>query len=200
MSFTTHITKGVRRVVLISLTIAGVYTSPACRAGLGDRLCADELPALPERLTGVCRDDPEHIKVCLVEERFEVEVSGRPAYPYEEDEASCDGADNDCDGAIDEGLEEGPLTDAQSGRCQGLRLSCQEGQWYDPSASTREAETCNGIDDDCDAQIDEELDAVAPLATLQDGETPRPGLYRRQCVRLLVRCRRAQRRRPWRRG
>ena len=52
---------------------------PACRAGLGDRLCADELPALPERLTGVCRDDPEHIKVCLVEERFEVAESSAQA-------------------------------------------------------------------------------------------------------------------------
>ena len=83
----------------------------------------------------------------------------------------CNGADDDCDGSIDEGFEQvgmpcdGPDEDA-----------CEEGQWVcldgdiscdDLSATT--LETCNGLDDDCDSNTDE---AFAESGLPCDGEDP----------------------------
>jgi len=71
---------------------------------------------------------------------------------------NCDGQDNDCDGAVDEGFVErvtrcGPDECAASGveRClDGVRIdSCIEGQ-------VRPYENpCDGLDNDCDGDIDE---------------------------------------------
>ncbi|MGM0577487.1 MAG: MopE-related protein [Myxococcota bacterium] len=80
-------------------------------------------------------------------------------------EEVCDGADNDCDEEVDEGIEwTSPAGEVLSvgdgcgtGACEGGTVVCQSGV---PTCSTLgEAtdglEQCNGVDDDCDGDTDE---------------------------------------------
>ena len=65
---------------------------------------------------------------------------------------SCNNADDDCDGSIDEGI-----TMACSTACgSGVRM-CRAGAFGTCSARAPSTETCNGINDDCDAATDEGL-------------------------------------------
>jgi hypothetical protein len=71
----------------------------------------------------------------------------------------CDGIDNDCDGLKDEGADGKPLTQTCGsgvGVCTGTQ-TCAAGKWGACSAPAPSAETCNGLDDNCDGQIDEGL-------------------------------------------
>lgn len=79
----------------------------------------------------------------------------------------CDGADNNCNGLVDDGCAcvdgstqpcyTGPNGTQGVGLCNGGQLVCTNGQW--PSTCqgeiTPKPETCNGSNDDCDAQTDE---------------------------------------------
>ncbi len=81
---------------------------------------------------------------------------------------SCDGLDNNCDGAVDNGLV-GALCPAQQGVCAGAKQRCDpdalqmvcDGQAYRAQASAGGAtyETheslCDGADNDCDGRTDD---------------------------------------------
>jgi len=82
----------------------------------------------------------------------------------------CDGVDNDCDGDIDEDLNEIWYADADAdgyGNPDNSTDSCDPGEGWvadasdcddsNPSVSPDATEVCNGTDDDCDGDIDEEL-------------------------------------------
>jgi hypothetical protein len=66
----------------------------------------------------------------------------------------CNGLDDNCDGAIDEGFE--PVS-CGVGACQVTVPSCVDGdpQACVPLAPPDAVEDCDGVDDDCDGQLDE---------------------------------------------
>ncbi len=69
----------------------------------------------------------------------------------------CNGADDDCDGLIDEEL--GTLTCGQ-GACQRTVLACTSGTPGVCVPGMANAEVCNGVNDDCDSSIDEGLGTI----------------------------------------
>lgn len=62
----------------------------------------------------------------------------------------CDGADNDANGQVDDGL----VISCQS-TCGSGQMSCVNGAWTACSAPIPAPETCNGVDDNCNGVADE---------------------------------------------
>ncbi|MBM4355481.1 MAG: hypothetical protein FJ109_17115, partial [Deltaproteobacteria bacterium] len=86
-------------------------------------------------------------------------------------EEECNGLDDDCDGDVDEDLG---TTECGLGECQHTADNCIDGTLVscDPLKGAK-PETCNGQDDDCDGQTDEEFvdsdkDGIADCMTDDD--------------------------------
>ncbi len=74
----------------------------------------------------------------------------------------CDGADNDCDGLVDEELEkdcyDGPANTKGRGICTAGKRVCVGGKWGECKGEVQPGtEDCNGKDDDCDGKVDNGL-------------------------------------------
>lgn len=90
----------------------------------------------------------------------------------------CDSKDNDCDGLVDNGLEQdcydGPKGTQSVGICKAGKRACVAGQWGECKGEVRPAkEDCNGKDDDCDGMVDQGLGGpcyLGPTGTEGVGE------------------------------
>ncbi len=131
--------------------------APACALGEANT------DGCPQR--GVCAGSAAP---CLEDGTF-----GACALPatHEADEATCDGLDNDCDGATDEGFPDlgRPCDGDDDDLCALGQWRCAEdGAGVVCADDEPQVEVCDGVDDDCDDVVDE--DAIdAPPANRQMG-------------------------------
>ena len=85
----------------------------------------------------------------------------------------CDGIDNDCDGEVDEDLNETWYADADGdgyGNAENTLESCDPGEGWvvdatdcddsNSSVNPGAEEVCNETDDDCDSEVDEDLGSI----------------------------------------
>ena len=84
-------------------------------------------------------------------------------------EETCDGEDNDCDGAVDEDLSRACTT-----ACGPGREVCVDGIWTSCDADDPATEVCDGEDNDCDGIVDEGCDCL-------DGDRRRCGSDTGEC-------------------
>src|SRR5690606_28690563 len=90
----------------------------------------------------------------------------------------CNGLDDDCDGAADDGLDVGAPCGSDEGECiPGFRV-CRDGEIVCDGEVGPMAESCNALDDDCDGDVDEELPAGAACGDTEG--VCMPGML--QCV------------------
>ena len=72
---------------------------------------------------------------------------------------SCNGLDDDCDGGIDEGAPAGGAACVYVGvlgACAEGTTTCENGPMECVQTHFPAPETCNGVDDDCDGEVDED--------------------------------------------
>jgi RHS repeat-associated protein len=87
-----------------------------------------------------------------------VACSAAPLAPTDE---VCNGVDDNCNGAVDDGLADlGACQTAQAGVCRAGRLACIAGARLCGPLVQPSAEVCNGLDDDCDGTVDDETGTV----------------------------------------
>lgn len=102
----------------------------------------------------------------------------------------CNALDDDCDGAVDEGLPIiGPFDEDNTcdlcGLCTYAEQWCAGGQWICVPEIQPRDEQCNGLDDDCDCVADDGLD----VATFSYPEEEYPNTVGRgQCAAGVTRC------------
>ena len=108
----------------------------------------------------------------------------------------CNGLDDDCDGSVDEGPEGGSLaracyggTDATRGRgeCRDGEQTCVDGRFGAcDGAVLPEGESCNGLDDDCNGETDDDGRGGPLRAACYTGDPAALGLG--DCVPGFARC------------
>src|SRR5205807_347053 len=88
----------------------------------------------------------------------------------------CDGSDNDCNGMIDDGALPfvGEVCGSGTPPCMPGTKQCVGGALVCAGGVLPKQEACNGIDDDCNGQIDDGIPIGGPCAPPYD-ENAYPG-------------------------
>ncbi len=83
---------------------------------------------------------------------------------------ACDGLDNDCNGNVDDAMfpTEGDVCGTDQGACTTGTIDCQNGILDCVGDIGPTQEQCNGIDDDCDGNIDNGIVIGAPCMPMYD--------------------------------
>ncbi len=106
----------------------------------GDGYCEDTSCEIPQILPGDCAPDNSSV------------------HPHAKE--LCNGTDEDCDAIADDGLTWDDDNDqhTSTNSCEGDLLDCRD---HNPNVYAGASEVCNGIDDNCDGEIDDgfEIDA-----------------------------------------
>ncbi len=172
-----------------------------CQPGGASGCSADEADPTPERCNGLdddcdgTADEGEIVEACY-EGRVGTEGIGRcragtracggvgcegSIVPRDE---VCDGIDDDCDRAVDEGIGRAgePCTVGRGACRRDGRLQCEPGNEdlvCGVVAGAPSDEVCNGVDDDCDGRLDEEIPGDGAVCNEGVGRCRRAG--RRFC-------------------
>ena len=95
----------------------------------------------------------------------------------------CNALDDDCDGAVDEGLGVGAPCGSDVGECSPGVQVCRTGAISCEGQITPTDEVCNALDDDCDGEVDEGLPTGMPCGS--DIGACMPGLEQCSGGRLI---------------
>ena len=91
---------------------------------------------------------------------MEVAACSGGSRPTGDADNTCNGVDDDCDGLVDEDFRGGTVT-CGAGACQSTgTITCRMGRKINscqPGNGSGSDTSCNGVDDDCDGQIDEDF-------------------------------------------
>ncbi len=152
---------------------------PGCCAPGATRPCG--VPAV----AGVCRAGAE---TCTAERGWAgacLDAFGVPVVFPDERAERCNGVDDDCDGATDEGFAAGQTCSAGVGACaaEGRMVCLEDGSAAacDAVAAAPGTEACNGVDDDCDGAADED-GALGCVNRFADGDGDGYGSGAARCV------------------